>query len=192
MKTIQKNSLYSLILISLFSILTFSCNHTEVPNKDPITLENLKKSLPSPWSLKITPINSPPTEWKGPVADGIKVEIFNTDLDTIKNEEKAYKKLYPKSNNSQKVRPQLVRYLYTKLEAGYSFGMMQRIHPAILEGVTQKFVIIKPPFVSSEKDHEIPKTIKNLFYKAINFSLDEPFKQAAIVKKAFGSNLLKE
>ena len=70
--------------------------------------------------------------------------------------------------------------------------MMQRIHPAILEGVTEQFVIIKPSFVSSAKDYKVPKKIKNLFYQSVNLSLQEPFKKAAIVKEAFNSQFHKK
>ena len=70
--------------------------------------------------------------------------------------------------------------------------MMQRIHPAILEGVTEQFIIIKPSSVSSNKDYRVPEKIKTLFYKYVNLSLKEPFKKAAIVKEAFNSQFHKE
>ena len=194
MKKFKKSSLFSHFLLSFFLVLTFSCQQTEKSQdpKKPLSLESLQNNLPSPWSLKISPLNDPPPEWSGPTAKGIKVEIYNSDPQILKEEEKSYKKLYPKSKKSQKMRPQFIRYLYTKLEAGYSFGMMQRLHPAILEGVTQKYVVIKPPFVSSEKDYNVPKSIETLFYKTINFSLTKPFKQATTIKKAFDSKLRQE
>ena len=182
------NTISLAFILSFLILFNSSCQHKEVPKKSSsFSIENLKNDLPKSWSLKITKIQMPPPQWKGPTADGIKIEIYNTDPLALKSEEKPYKKLYPESDGSQKLKPQFVRYLYKKLEAGYSFGMMRRIHPAILEGVTEQFVIIKPPSISSEKDYEVPKKIHELFYKSVNLSLNEPFKKASILKKAFNS-----
>ena len=186
----------SILLAFILSFLVFfnsSCRHKEDDKKsNSFSIENLKRRLPASWSLKITPIKTPPHQWVGTTADGIKLEIYNTKPENLKSEKKSYKKLYSKSENSQKLKPQLIRYLYRQLEAGYSFGMMQRIHPAVLEGVTEQFVIIKPPSVSSEKDYNVPKKIQNLFYKSLNLSLNEPFKKAEVVKEAFNSQFHKK
>ena len=189
----KKNSILLTFILSFITFFISSCQYKEDPKKSSsFSIEKLKINLPPSWSLKITNIKTPPHKWRGPTADGIKLELYNTNPKNLQSEKKSYKKLYPNSESSQKLKPQLVRYLYRKLEAGYSFGMMQRIHPAILEGVTEQFVIIKPPSVSSEKDYNVPKSIKNLFYKFLNLSLNEPFKKAEIVKEAFNSQFHKK
>ena len=184
----KKRSINLSFILSFFIIFSSSCQYKKGSKKnDLFSIESLKKDLPKNWSLKITQIKTLPYQWKGPIADGLKIEIYNTNPSTLKSEEKAYKKLYPNSDSLQTLKPQLVRYLYRKLEAGYSFGMMRRIHPDVLEGVTQQFIIIKPSSVSSEKDYKVPKKIQNLFYKSINLSINEPYKKAVIIKEAFNS-----
>ena len=138
----KKRSINLSFILSFFIIFSSSCQYKKGSKKnDLFSIESLKKDLPKNWSLKITQIKTPPYQWNGPIADGLKIEIYNTNPSTLKSEEKAYKKLYPNSDSLQTLKPQLVRYLYRKLEAGYSFGMMRRIHPDVLEGVTQQFII---------------------------------------------------
>ena len=162
----------------LFLILFSSCNEKKSDSK---SWENFKTSLPSPWQIKIEPIKGPPYQWSGPLAEGFRLEIFNPQAEK-ELKDKSYKKLYPKSKKTHQMRPQLIRYFYEKIEAGYSFGMMQRRHPAKLVGVTDKYVIFAPSFASSEKDVNVPTKIKD-YYKSffgINSNLET---HAAILKK---------
>ena len=100
----MKHSKGFIIFLSTLVFFNLACQHKEnSEKKHSFSVEDLKKSLPSPWSLKITPIKSPPYEWKGPIAEGIKIEIFNSDPKTLTKEDKSYKKLYLKSKNSQKM-----------------------------------------------------------------------------------------
>ena len=126
----KKNSILLTFILSFIAFFIPSCQYKEDPKKSgSFSIEKLKINLPPSWSLKITNIKTPPHQWRGPTADGIKLELYNTNPKNLQSEKKSYKKLYPNSESSQKLKPQLVRYLYRKLEAGYSFGMMQRIHP---------------------------------------------------------------
>ncbi|MDC0253467.1 hypothetical protein OAK75_01115 [Bacteriovoracales bacterium] len=170
----MKRFLTFFFLLLLFS----SCNEKK---SGPKSWENFKTSLPSPWQIKIEPIKHPPYEWNGPLAEGFRLEIFNPQTEK-ELKDKSYKKLYPKSKKTHVMRPQLIRYFYEKIEAGYSFGMMQRRHPAKLVGVTDKYVIFAPPFVSPEKDVNVPSKIKD-YYKSFFDIKSNLEKHAAILKK---------
>ncbi len=63
--------------------------------------------------------------------------------------------------------------------------MMRRVHPAILEGVTDKFVILAPSSVSSDKDFKVPLKIRRLYQNYFGLSDDSLKKNAHIIKKAF-------
>ena len=165
------------IFFPLFLVIFSSCNEKKSETK---SWENFKTSLPSPWQIKIKPIDGPPSQWNGTLAKGFRVEIFNPQAKK-ELKDKSYKNLYPKSKKSQEMRPQLIRYFYEKIEAGYSFGMMQRRHPAKLVGVTDKYVIFAPPFVSSEKDVNVPSKIRD-YYKGF-FGLNSNLEKHAIIIK---------
>jgi hypothetical protein len=186
----MKPSLLNLLLILILAF-NFSCHEKEVSKKG-VSLQHFKKILPSPWQIKVGPLKTPPSQWKGPIAKGLRVEIFNPLPGNKESRDKSYKKLYPKSKKTLIIRPQIIRYFYENLEAGYSFGMMQRVHPAILEGVTDKFVILAPSSVSSEKDFKVPLKIRRLYQNYFGISDDSLKKNAHVIKKAFSPQEIAE
>lgn len=127
-------------------------------------------NLPKGWLLKVTKISRPPFQWNGKVSKGYKVLIVKKgEKEKI---DKSYKAAYKKGEQTYYANTQLIRYFYTKLDAGYSFRMMERSHPAFLERVTDSFVVIAPSSMSDNSDRRVSKEVykvyRDLFKKGID------------------------
>ncbi len=151
-----------LILMSVF--FTISCQ-AEKENMD--ILSTLEAKLPSEWKVELTDFNQAPFQWEGKDFVGKKLKIYkplekeNVDIPYSKKEE---------TYSSQR---QLVRYLYEKMNGGFRYKMMERVHPDQLEKVTAQYIIITPSSMSLEKDVSPGKEIYDLYREVLYKDVQE-------------------
>lgn len=165
MKTQHSNYLFLFLLV----LMPFagSCSSPSASSGKNILEEKLQKNLPSGWQMQVTEVDSPPFQWQGPLSKGYRVHFSNPG----KKEQKLrpYAEKYPKEERMMTLIPQMIRYLYKDLDAGFSYSMFQRVHPAELEAVTKDYVIVRPSTVSSEVDHQVPADLKSSFQKILDY-----------------------
>ena len=62
----------------------------------------------------------------------------------------------------------MVRYLYSSLRAGVSYQMMERVHPATILMITDRWVVIVPSDFSADRDFMVPAAIKKIVYRQLS------------------------
>lgn len=164
------NTLFINLLLSL-NLLLVSCVDKKEPNQvkqeegkgTPISKVQsfFENKLPNGWDIEISKITSAPFQWTGKISEGYKILISKKG--EKEEVEKSYKDVYKKGERTYKAKTQLIRYFYEKLDAGFSFRMMERSHPASLERVTSSFVIISPSSMSDNKDHNVSREVYKIY-----------------------------
>lgn len=163
----------SLLLVLL---ILFACKDEKLISKDSLTtkVELLKKNLPEGYEVNVSPFNQLPFQWEGKNPIGFKVVIIESKSKSKKTEVlKPYEQTYSENDKTYKSANQMIRYFYQTLDGGYSFKMMERVHPAKLLFVSSKYVIIEPSNMELEKDYgvgmEVAKAFSDIFLKEKEF-----------------------
>ncbi|MFZ8933028.1 MAG: hypothetical protein ACO20H_03220 [Bacteriovoracaceae bacterium] len=124
-----------------------------------------KSKLPSGWNIELNDYNQAPFQWQGKNFVGKKIRIWKQQ--SKENVDVPYSEK-SETYSSQK---QMIRYLYEKMEGGYHYKMMERVHPDQLEVITNQYIIIAPSSMSLEKDvspgKEIYKIYRDVLHKEI-------------------------
>lgn len=103
--------------------------------------------------VEVIIIRALPNGWQGDRnALALAIVIHNPEIK--EKVEKPYADYYQGDDKYTMASPRMTRYAYFRLDAGYSFGMMERAHPATLEAVTENYVIIAPPSVGNGADYK--------------------------------------
>lgn len=108
---------------------------------------SLKSQLPADWSTQYKFFRGRlPFQWNGDAGVGIRVDLVTQDGS-----------------------PQLTRYLYYQLNAGFSQPITSRIRPDRIYGITKDFVVIMPSSSTPESSYENRK-VRPLFDRAFEVS----------------------
>ena len=129
---------------------------------------SFEKNIPSGWKVNVHSLKRLPFQWEGEEGHALRVHFYKNDNPELKS--KSYEELYPQGKGKYKAIPQMVRYLYKNLNAGYKFGMMMRSHPDQLEAVTKNFVVLSPSQTSTETDHKVSAELREHFQRVLGIN----------------------
>lgn len=108
--------------------------------------QNLKTQLPPGWTSHYKFFRGRlPFQWNGDAGIGIQVDLH------------------------QNGKPQLTRYLYYQLNAGFSQPISARIRPDRIYGITKDFVVIMPSSSTPESAYE-NQAVRPVFDRAFQIS----------------------
>lgn len=132
--------------------------------------KNVQPLLPADWTVQLSLYDKNPHSWQNWKNElkpwGIKMVLKNINPSFKEEVKKPYASLQVKnkkeSDNLEEISPQMIRYFYFSLDAGFSYSAFERVHPDELVHMGEHFIIIRPAPVSAERDHKIDPLVITL------------------------------
>src|SRR5210317_317008 len=143
---------YLILLTTLFFVL--GCQDQKVQQQWFLAL---KSKLPQGWKIEVTDYNQAPFQWEGKNFVGKRLKLWkDSSKETVDLP-------YSKDNKTYQSEKKIVRYLYEKMQGGYRYKMMERVHPDKVEVITNQFIIITPSNFSFDRDINPGKEIYDIY-----------------------------